>query len=493
MWDFSSTENKWEKRVEKLDKRIYNFLRQEIEDVRFYSKCLDGTSYVAIQDKEDIYDVLKYKQNDTYKINSDYSSLFSGTDISGNSIESGDLSEVGNFYRYQSEYGFTLKNLFTPKRLISESTNYVEVDVATTDTINFNNININESISIDDVTLKEGHRVLIKNNVTTITLDNSVDPDTYFSSNYYISSSVGNTTTYFYYNSENGIYKYSNGTLVRENDLDNYLDNIRFSVYVKLGNVNGGSQYHLSRLSSGYYPLVSNDEPIEFTQKENYIIRNSLEYRNVLDNQFYKGIVQDQKSFIKIDGKTYYIPERLISVGDFGFIVNYQDNYPNIIKNKYKEDLRDIVELEDKYLIVGKNGTLLKLDKADLTPNLIEIDTFQNFKSIDFIGNNKGIIVGESGTILYTDNQKEWKIIDNDIKNNLNKVKFRGLSKAIIGGNNGVLSEISIKNNKVNVDNIDLSIKEDRFSEREVIRDILDIDDITINKNLNLILIMWIY
>ena len=50
MWNYSSVNDKWEKRVDKLDKRIYNYLRQEIDDVRFYSKCLDGISYVPVPD-----------------------------------------------------------------------------------------------------------------------------------------------------------------------------------------------------------------------------------------------------------------------------------------------------------------------------------------------------------------------------------------------------------------------------------------------------------
>lgn len=477
MWNYSSTDDKWLKKVEKLDKRIFNYLRQEIESVRFYSKCLDGTSYVASQDLDNIYDVLGYKNNDSYKLDSSYSSYFSGTySVDGTPIETGSLSDIGLFYRYNKEYGFTLKNLFTPTRLINDSTNYLNVDVATTESLNFNNIDVNTSLIIDGITLKDTHRVLVKDNVTTVTLDSSVDPDTYFTSNYYFIKEEGSTKDYYYYNNTNGIYKYTNGDLVKEDDLDVYQDNIRYSVSVKLGDNNISKQFHLSRLLVGVYPLTSNSEPIEFTEKENFIIRNSIEYRNTLDNQFYSGLVQ-QPTTLDINSQIYQIPNRFLTVGDFGFIVNYQDGHVNILKNKYKEDLRDITELNDKYLIIGKNGTLLSMDKISLIPTLIELDTFQNLNSIDFIDDDKGVIVGEDGTIILTRNQYDWEFIESDIKNDLNKATFIDLSTAVIVGDNGIVERLKLKSNNNNeLISEELVIKSDIYDSKKVVNDFVDID-----------------
>lgn len=477
MWDYSSVNDNWEKKVEKLDKRIYNYLRQEIEDVRFYSKCLDGISYIPVPDLKNLYDVLNYKTNDTFKINSTYSPNFDDTDILGGiAITPGDLSSKGTHYRYNEEYGYTMKNLFTPKRLIDDSTNYLTVDIATTDPINF----AKKYIKIDGVTLKEGHRILVKNNITNITIDSSIDPDIYFNCNYYFVKEIGNTKTYFYFNHENGIYKFVDNNMVREDDLDTYLTNIRYSVHVKLG-TNSHIQYHLSRLKNGNFPLSSNNDPIEFNEKKNHIVRNSLEYRNTLDNEFYSGVIQEEES-VTIMGKTYQIPNRFISVGDFGFIVNFQDTYSNIIKNKFKEDLKDIISLSDKYLIVGDNGTLISLDKLSLIPTYIDMGSFENFNSISFIDNFRGIIVGDNGLILTTKNQFTWNNLENNLNNNLNKVNFRNLSTAIIVGDNGVVNKLTLNNNNTVLEPIKLKIKSTLFDERTSLEDLYDIDNLNINK-----------
>ena len=477
MWEYSSVNDNWEKRVEKLDKRVYNYLRQEIEDVRFYSKCLDGISYIAVPELNNLYDVLNYKTNDTFKINSDYSANYDDTDITGGiAIGSGDLSDQGSHFRYNQEYGYTMKNLFTPKRLTDDSTNYLTVDIATVDPINFGK----SYIEIDGVTLKEGHRILVKNNITNVTIDTSVDPDEYFGHNYYFVKEIGDTTTYFYFNSENGIYKFIDGNFVREADLDIYLTNIRYSVHVKLG-TNNHIQYFLERLKNGNFPLTSNSDPIEFNIKKNHIVRNSLEYRNTLDNEFYCGTVQSAES-VSILGKIYQIPERFISIGDFGFIVNFQDTYSNIIKNKFKEDLKDIVKLSDKYLVIGDNGTLLSLDKLSLDPVYIEMDTFENFNSIGFIDNYRGIIVGDNGFILMTKNQYSWNTISSEIESNLNKVNFRDLSTAIIVGDNGAVKVLTINNNSNVLDDIELKVKSTLFDEKRVLEDLYDIDNLELNK-----------
>lgn len=477
MWNYSSVNDKWEKRVERLDKRIYNYLRQEIEDVRFYSKCLKGISYTPVPELQNLYDVLSYKTNDTFKINKTYSSKFNGTDITGGiAIKSGDLSEKGNQYRYNEEYGHTLKNLFTPKKIIDDATNYLTVDVATTDPINLN-IRHRE---IDGVKLKEGHRVLVKNNITSISINSNIDPDIYFNHNYYFTKEIGNTSTYFYFNEENGIYKIIDGKLNRESDLDKYRPNIRYSVHVKLG-TNSHKQFFLSRLKNGNFPLTSNSDPIEFKVKENHIVRNSLEYKNTLDNKFCYGITQKPES-VYILGKKYQIPKRFLAVGDFGMILNFQDSHTNVIKNKFKEDLKDITSLSDKYLTVGNNGTLLSLSKLSLEPTYIDIDTFDNLNSVNFIDNFRGSIVGDNGSIFITRNQKKWDRIDNNIDNNLNKVLFRNLSSAIIAGDNGIVNELTLFNNRTSLKEIELIIKPNLFDEKRIREDLTDVDNIKLNK-----------
>jgi hypothetical protein len=250
MWDYSSIEDNWKKRDGKLDKRIFNYLRQQIEDVRYYSKCLDGTSYVYSQDLNDIYDVTKYRDDNTYKIDKNYSGYFNGEEVKGGNnvgISIGGNSEAGFYNRYKSEYGFTLKNLFSPKRLF-DYTNYLNVDVATTAPLDFERINPNIPFVIDTVTMIEGQRLLVKNNVSTVTLDSSIGPETFFLGNYYEEGSIGNQITYSFFNKDNGIYRYTNKTLVRENDLDTYATNMEYSVYVKSGNINKEKHLHLSRL-----------------------------------------------------------------------------------------------------------------------------------------------------------------------------------------------------------------------------------------------------
>jgi hypothetical protein len=483
MWTYSSNEEKWNKKVSNLDKRTFNYLREEIEDMRYYSKCLDGTTYVNIQDTSDIYDVLSYKQNTSYKIGTQYSSKYNGSTNIGIDIKAADLSEDGMQTRYNTEYGFTLKNLFSPNRLIDTTSNYNEVDVATTESIDLDNIDPNSFLVIDNVTLLEGHRVLVKDNVSSVTLESSVVPEEYFGYNYTITGTIGTSVTYQYKNVDNGIYRYTNGNLIRETDLATYSNNIRYSVYVKLGNVNKEKEYHLSRLKSGHYP-ISDINPIEFIEKENNVIRNKFQYRNVLDNQFNKGLYQAETTFTK-DNLTYRIPERFISVGDFGFVTNYQDNYVNIVKNKYKEDLKDIIELEDKYLSVGNNGSLYSFDKRNLKVDLKELNTFENLSSIAFSSQNNGVIVGENGTLIRTRNQQEWVVVSNiNIQNNLNDVYSKNLNEFSFVGNNGLFYNYNITTD--NFTKKDLVLKSDLYTSKVVLDDINSISDFSINSQRHL-------
>ena len=476
MWEYSSVKSEWDKKVDNLDKRVFNYLRQEIEDVRYYSKCLDGTTYVPVSDFDSIYDILRYKDSKTYKIDSVYSSKYTGNRLIGKPITRGSISDNGYYYRYSKEYGFTLKNLFTPTKLINDSKNISEVDLATTESINFNN----SIVQIDNITLKEGHRVLVKDNISTVSIDSSVDPDEYFQGNYTLISEVGSIKTYTFYNSDNGIYKFTNGSLVREEDLSDYTNVINYSVNVKLGTYID-KEFHLLRLSNGTFPLSTSNDVIEFEERESYVVRNSLEYRNVLDNQFYNGIVQQEES-ITFNGDTFKVPSRFLGIGDYGFIINYQDGYPNIIYNKNKENINGIVSLKRKYLLVGDNGTLLEMGKVDMLPKYLELDTFQNLRSIDFSDNKRGLIVGDNGTILYTIDGVKWLEYKSDIKNNLNKVRFLDISNAIIVGDNGNVIKVKFVNSTITITKDILLKSPNEFDEINVTEDFRDIDIVNVKK-----------
>ena len=69
MWNFDSDNNKWNKSIESLNKDNYDFIRQELDKIRYYSKCIDGTSYLSINNFDNIYDdSIGYITNDTWFI-----------------------------------------------------------------------------------------------------------------------------------------------------------------------------------------------------------------------------------------------------------------------------------------------------------------------------------------------------------------------------------------------------------------------------------------
>lgn len=452
MWDYSSIEDKWKKRNGNLDKRIFNYLRQEIDDVRYYSKCLDGSSYVYASDLNNVYDL--NKDDITYKISKDYSTYYNGTDNKGESIISGDIAENGFYDRYKNQYGKTVRNLFSPKRLF-ETVNYQTVDYATTEEIDIDNAS-----NIDGKLLVNNNRVLVKDNFSTISLNNNIDPENYFNHNYEIIETIGNQTTYRYLNSENGVYKYVNNTLIRENDLEN---SNNYSTYVKYGNTNSDKSFHLNTLKNGLYPIEG--EPLEFEERIDYIVRNSLEYRNVLDNIFYASYVQEQES-LTINDETYFIPNRLLVVGDFGTILNFQNDYTNIIENKVKENLKHITSYKYNYYICGDKGTLIKMSKIDLSIEKIDIPSFENLLSICINDKGEGVIVGENGEMLKSNDLKNWEIVNADIENNINSVLNRNVY-AKIAGNNGVYGEV--KNGVFTQEN--LYIRENEYDTRDIRND----------------------
>ena len=205
MWTYNSTYNKWSSTDDRLTKSDFDLLKQELRATRFYAKSLSGATYLPINGVDDIYDILgKYQSRNWYISLS--GSPYSITTIPSQHASPIDTDTSYNYYtKYLSEYGLTLKNLFTPNRLIKDSmSNYNYVDVATNGVLDLSINDIN--LTIDGVRLVNGQKVLVKDQVSSITLLNTIDPNTYFTGNYIILQDLGGTVEYQYYNEENGIY-----------------------------------------------------------------------------------------------------------------------------------------------------------------------------------------------------------------------------------------------------------------------------------------------
>jgi hypothetical protein len=443
MWTFNTDYNKWITNNDLLSKSNFDYLKQELDSTRFYSKCLSGATYVPLNNLDNIYDILgEYEPRNWYI--SSAGSQYSNVTIPLHATPIDQVSEFDYYQKYVSEYGLTLKNLFTPDRLIKDSIkNYIYVDVATIGQI----ININETftnLTIDGVRLVNGHRLLVKDQMSTTALPFDTDPNTYFRGPYYVVQDYGTTIEYNYYNSENGIYLFNNNRLTKTDDLTDYADCIRYSVSVKLGSTNTQKQFHLSRLLNGYYPTTSLNEPIEFKEKHNWLIRNRVDYNNLFELNYYDIVKYGNESF-NLNGITYSIPERTIAVGEFGVILNTQYGTSTIVANKYKVNLRSITKNEKYYWICGDDGIILRVSKSDLTVSKIDSGVETNLKSVSFFNNLKGVIVGELNTILITnDGGNTWdKIIVDDFSSYYyNKVIFYASDIIYIVGNSGVFLEL---------------------------------------------------
>jgi len=446
MWTLDTDNNKWINTKDSITKVNFDYLKQSLDSVRFYSKCLSGATYYPVNNLDNIYDVLGHGVKRNWYVSGTYS-ITSFPSEYPTPISSTTSNEYYN--KFVPEYGLTLKNLFTPKRLIDDSiSNFIYVDVCTTQDVP----DIGQSVvglTIDGIRLKDGHRVLVKDQKTLVDLLNTVDPDSYFyPTNYYesIDQPVGSLdTSYYYYNEQNGIYIYKNNKLIRETDLDIYEDCIRYSICVKLGTQNIGKQFHLSRMRDGYYPSVLENQPIEFLEKHNWIIRNRVDYNNILDLNYYDVIKHGPQTYYDIvKAATYSIPERLIGIGEFGGIINYQNGISHIIDNKYKVNLRGISEVDGYYWICGDEGTILKVSKVDFSVTKINLGVLGSIRSISFFNNLRGVVVGDFNTIYYTDNGGyKWNQISVSQFDpySYNKVIYYGIDKFFIGGDSGVFLE----------------------------------------------------
>jgi len=444
MWTFNTDYNKWVTVEDKISKNNFDYLKQELASTRFYSKCLSGATYLPINNLENIYDILgEYEPRNWYVdvVGSPYSYL---TGLPSNfKSPITNLTSYDFYEKYVSEYGLTLKNLFTPDRLIKDSVkNFIYVDIATTTRFLDLGATFNE-LYIDDVKVLNGHRILVKDQISTTTLPFDRDPNTYFKGHYTVIQDYGATIEYNFYNSDNGIYTFNKGKLYKTTELSDYADCIRYSVSVKLGNINAEKQFHLSRLLNGYYPTTSLNEPIEFKEKHNWLLRNRVDYNNLFEINYYDVVKYTTQSYY-LKGITYSIPERTIAVGEFGVILNTQGGLSNIIPNKYKVNLRSISQTEKYYWICGDNGILLKVRKHDFTIEKIDTGVTTNLKSVSFYNDIKGVIVGDLNTILIIDDGLTCQkiIVDDFDSYYYNKAIFYTSSSIYIVGNSGVFLEL---------------------------------------------------
>lgn len=454
MWTLDTENNKWVETKDSVTKVDFDYLKQSLDSVRFYSRALSGATYYPVNDLNNIYDGLTTHVNRNWYVGGSYSISATPSEYP-NIITSTSSNEYYN--KFIPEYGLTLKNLFTPTRLINDSiSNFIYVDACTT--VELQNLGqVVIGLTIDGIRLKEGHRVLVKDQVALVDLSNVIDPDTYFyPTNYYLSlnQAVGSTSSYYYYNGQNGIYIYKGNKLIRESDLDTYDNCIRYSVYVKLGVQNVDKQFHLSRKRDGYYPMVSENDPIEFIERHNWIIRNRVDYNNVLDLNYYDVLKHGSQSYYDVvKSATFSIPERLIGVGEFGGIINYQDNVSHIMENKYKVNIRSVDEVDGYYWMCGDEGTILKVSKVDFSIEKIILPStiLGTLRSISFFNNLRGVVVGDFNTIFYTNNGGyNWVQISVPEFDpySYNTVDYYGIDRIFIGGNSGVFLELTFVINK---------------------------------------------
>ena len=443
MWVYNNDSQIWEFGSDGYVMDSFKYMKQELYSTRFYSKFLSGATYIPVNSISDVYEILgKWKPRSWYQSTS--GSVYSQTLAPARYATPVDLESSFDYNtRFLSEYGLTLKNLFTPDRLIDDSLrNITEVDYATTEPLNVEREY--ERLVVDGETIKKGQHILIKDQYVVTSTDSSVDPQTFFTSNYYLTNSYGSLNEYRYYDSQNGIYLFDGRFLVKQDTFDEYSRCVRAAVYVRSGEVNKGKQFHLSRLLNGYFPTSSLTEPMEFLEKKNWLMRHRVDYNNLFDINYYDVIRHDASQYY-MNGVTYSIPQRTISVGEFGVVTVHQNGMTNIVPNKYKVNLRSIAMTMTHYWICGDESTFLKIRKHDFEVTKIKLSGYDVLRSVSFYDNQRGVVVGDLNMILITfDGGVNWKRlrIDDFAPYTYNKAIFVDYNRIFVAGRSGVFIEI---------------------------------------------------
>lgn len=489
MWIRNQDTSLWTPNVDTLSTSSFELLKQDLKSLRFYQKVLSGALFSRMTDINNIYEVLTKQIPKTYYYNNQFSTYVKPYlgQINDGVIISSTSSQYDFLNEHLLEYGQTLKTLFTPKRLINDQIqNLHYVDVATTDRIE--NINaVDKTLTIDGIRLKNGHRVLVKDQKTLITLsetefnyvesDELPSPFQFFEDIYNVDStfltsptidSFGNPeieSGFLLYNSQNGIYEFQDGRLIRTNDLDEYSSLINFTVCVKLG-TNREKQFTLQRLLDSTFPKWTDNEPIFFKESKNYVLRNRMDYNNLYELVLTDTLKHATQS-VTIKDITYTIPQRAITVGEFGSIIVHQEDFSNFINNKFKTTLRSVSQTNDYYWICGDDGYLLRFSKVDFSIKRIilqetvitkdnegfnqetttKVETTLN--SISFSNNLRGVVVGKFNQIWVTnDSGESWsRVFVPDFEGfNFNSVIYLTLDTFYVGGDNGVFIEFEYGN-----------------------------------------------
>ena len=414
MWTRNSDTGKWIKQKDELNKEFYDGVKQDLQLTKLYSKCLSGSTYIPINSFTNSYAILD-TENKGYRISDPNSEVFPQI------LEDITKSNSDLYYKkLLREDLFTIKNLFTPDKLISrELENIVQVDIATTSPINLSLVSAN--FILDGIRVLSGHKILVKNQLGRINLSTSTPADIYFRdtlrvATYSVIEQIGTQITYEYPSSENGIYEFNGSTLVKTLNLSTYDSSYKLVVYCKLG-TNKDKEFHISRLLNNLYPI--DGEGILFEEKQMWILRNRVDYNNIYDINYYDVISHTTQSFYD-SGVTYSIPSRKIAIGEFGIILNNQDSIngatfgnSTIITNKWRRNLKSIIETTKNYWICGDEGLLLKSSKVDFKITSMDLDEVSNFESISFFGDLYGVSVGKFNTIWYTrDGGVNWKKLE---------------------------------------------------------------------------------
>ena len=168
IWALNSDTNMWYRSSEGLSVSSFNSYLQNIESIIYYSKCCSGSTYIPLNNFDNIYDVLSYPSKESWYVGT-LGSPYSVSPLPDNNPMQITATSSEEYYdKFLPEYGLTLKNQFSATKTIQESIqNFIQVDVATTTAIS----NISQptnNIIIDGITLIPGQLVLVKDQITYV-------------------------------------------------------------------------------------------------------------------------------------------------------------------------------------------------------------------------------------------------------------------------------------------------------------------------------------
>lgn len=100
--------------------------------------------------------------------------------------------------------------------------------------------------------------------------------------------------------------------------------------------------------------------------------------------------------------------------------------------------------------VCGWNGGVYKTTNQGETWKTLDLSNQafsarQHYENIDFINTEKGAVCGYNGQVLLTqDGGKTWQIIKTETKDNFHSLRFLDENRLFVGGDNGILLEISV-------------------------------------------------